>query len=75
MNKLARIMMMYGIAMSINDANNKIYNHRHIGKPVSGEKRGRTKGLKYTYPDGFECWALNQKNADRKHENWKRNEN
>ena len=26
---------------------------------------------KFTYPDGFECHALNKKNADKKHNRWK----
>jgi hypothetical protein len=32
------------------------------------EERNRRRGLKlFSYPDGFTCWARNQKNADRKH--------
>lgn len=27
---------------------------------------------KFTYPDGFECHALNKKNADKKHNRWKK---
>lgn len=30
----------------------------------------KPKGTKYTFSDGFECYALNQKNADRKHNRW-----
>lgn len=28
------------------------------------------KGTTYIFEDGFECQALNKKNADRKHNNW-----
>lgn len=34
-------------------------------KPMQPPKRGHL----FTYDDGFECYALNQKNADRKHLN------
>jgi len=30
---------------------------------------------KFEYDDGFSCYALNQKNADRKHNNFLKNEN
>lgn len=35
-------------------------------KPKEAPKRG----TKFIFEDGFECYALNQKNADRKHNNW-----
>lgn len=38
-------------------------------------KRNSSRGIEvYHYPDGFKCLARNQKNADRKHTNWLRNE-
>lgn len=38
-------------------------------------KRNSSRGIEvYHYPDGFKCLARNQKNADRKHTNWLKNE-
>ena len=71
MSGLKRAMMLCAIAAAMQDSNNMMYNRHHRSEPVSGEKYSKPKGQKYVYPDGFECYALNQKNADRKHEDWK----
>ena len=40
-------------------------------RKIRQEQRKIEQGqIKFTFPDGFECFALNQKNADRKHNNW-----
>ena len=44
--------------------------HRCTEKSVSAKIFHKPKGQKYTYPDGFECYAMNLKNADRKHNNF-----
>jgi hypothetical protein len=38
--------------------------------PKARQPKGTTK---FVYDDGFECYALNQKNADRKHTNFLKN--
>lgn len=37
-------------------------------KSYTPAKQGQQK---FIYPDGFECYALNQKSADKKHNRWK----
>jgi hypothetical protein len=40
----------------------------------STEQIKKERGLtKFTYEDGFETWAINAKNADRKHQNYLKN--
>jgi hypothetical protein len=40
------------------------------------EDRYLRRGLKlFKFPDGFTCWARNQKSADRKHNNTLKNNN
>ena len=63
-----------GAAMMYNNPYREHLNEHRRENPVTGKRLSKPKGQKYTYPDGFECWALNQKNADRKHNNWKRYE-
>ena len=69
MNGLYRAMAMLNIIAAINVMNEKEFNC-HRSEPVSGERYVTPKGKRYVYPDGFECYALNQKNADRKHKNF-----
>lgn len=39
--------------------------------PTPLPERMKNAGLKYfEYPDGFDCYALNKKNADKKHLRW-----
>lgn len=40
--------------------------HGYSTRKIEPIKRGTT----YIFEDGFECQALNKKNADRKHSNW-----
>lgn len=40
--------------------------HAYTKRKIKPIKKGTT----YIFEDGFECQALNQKNADRKHNNW-----
>jgi len=68
---LAKAIMMCGIAAAMNE---KMYSRHHEREP-DGKKHIKPdtipKGQRYVFPDGFECYALNKKNADRKHKNWK----
>lgn len=39
--------------------------------PTPLAERMKNAGLTYfEYPDGFDCYALNRKNADKKHKKW-----
>jgi hypothetical protein len=78
MKGLSRIMAIYAMMMP------NLTNEAHFmsGKrgtkplraPLSPDELGKKRGLtKFTYEDGFETWAINAKNADRKHQNYLKN--
>ena len=38
-----------------------------VPRVISGEVYKKNQGQRFVYSDGFECWALNKKNADKKY--------
>jgi|GEM_PF-2134846 len=68
--KLAQLAGLVGMAIA-----STTY-HQESTRPVAKSKsdlakdRSKPKGNLYKFPDGFQCYALNSKNADRKHNNW-----
>jgi hypothetical protein len=46
------------------------YSYKENKPPVNDYKKVPGGKTRFIYDDGFECWALNKKNADRKHDNY-----
>jgi hypothetical protein len=68
MNKLQRLAALYAVAMAGMGRDN-LYDIPRV-QPSKPQKTVPNGMRKFTYSDGFQCWALNQKNADKKHNKW-----
>ena len=72
-NNRAKLMLSMGLMMAASVYKNRGFfdlssntGHWYSTRKIEPLKKGAT----YIFEDGFECQALNQKNADRKHNNW-----
>lgn len=65
-------MTIMGLAMASSMSNKDYFDlSSDTGHGYSTKRTERPKrGTKFTFDDGFECYALNKKNAERKHNNW-----
>lgn len=75
MRKLGLLSLAAHVMLAASAQDQKAFYEEPPRKKVKGisenfppKKQGQQK---FTYSDGFECHALNKKNADKKHEKWK----
>ena len=64
MSKTNRLAFMLGMLSMVNVANTNYHSSNLLSKK---DKKLPPKGKLFRFEDGFECYALNQKNADKKH--------
>lgn len=71
-NSYAKLMTIMGLTMTSSMSNKDYFDlSSDTGYGYSTKRTERPKrGTKFTFDDGFECQALNKKNADRKYNNW-----
>lgn len=79
MPALKQLPLPFATVMSELSKENPVYGYNHTpvmnfaanSTPTPLPERMKNAGLKYfEYPDGFDCYALNKKNADKKHLRW-----
>ena len=76
MNRINRLALLYGVSMACLDNDFSARIDRSKPERIESQtnkKMIKTGHKKFIFQDGFECFALNQKNADKKHNNWLKN--
>ena len=68
--KIAQLAALLGMAIASNDFHTERTRSVTKSKSDLAKDRSKPKGNLYQFPDGFQCYALNSKNADRQHNNW-----
>ncbi len=68
--KIAQLAALLGMAVMSTDFHRESTRSVTKSKSDLAKDRSMPKGNLYKFPDGFQCYALNSKNAERKHNNW-----
>lgn len=68
--KIAQLALLLGMSTIGNEFHRESTRSVTKSKSDLSKDRSKPKGNLYQFHDGFQCYALNSKNADRKHNNW-----